>query len=339
MRRTLRQVGIMIAVLVVAAFVMFLINQTVALVALADRVHPFVGDAALWSLLALYAFCIGVPTFLLLRLPPPLRPPALQAGPEFDRFRERLAKRLRRNPHLAGRPLASPSLEEIEASLAVLDAEADRITRAAAKQVFLTTAISQNGSLDAVVVLAAQSKLVLEVARVYYQRPTLRDMTYLYGNVAATAFLTSELDDIDLTAQVQPILTSMLGSAAGAIPGLQTATSLVVNSVTTGAANAFLTLRVGVVTRQYCRAVVRPERRGVRRTAVLQATRMLGGIVSEGAGTVTSAVWGASRRGIGGAAAGLGLRVKSAGAAVADRVRPRRRDDPPPTNLDPQEEG
>ncbi len=324
MRRTLKQVGVLFAVLLVAAFVVFLINQTAALVTLAERVHPFAGDVALWSLIALYGFCILVPLFLLLRLPPPLKPPALQAGPEFDRFRERLAKRLRRNPHLSGRDMTAPSLEDIESALTQLDAKADELTRAAAKQVFLTTAVSQNGSLDAVVVLAAQSKLVLEIARVYYQRPTLRDMTYLYGNVAATAFLTSELEDVDLSEQIQPILASLLGSAAGAIPGLQTVTALLVNSVTTGAANAFLTLRVGVVTRQYCRAVARPERRGVRRTAVAQATRMLGGIVTEGAAQVSAAVWDASRRKIGGAAAGITGRVRGMGSAVVDRMRPRR---------------
>lgn len=47
--------------------------------------------------------------------------------------------------------------------------------------------------------------------------------------------------------QVQSIITAVLGSTAGAIPGLAPAATLFVKSVTTGAGNAFLTLRVGVI--------------------------------------------------------------------------------------------
>src|SRR5690606_39938236 len=89
-------------------------------------------------------------------------------------------------------------------------------TKAAASQVFLTTAISQNGSLDALLVLAAQSRLILQIARVYYQRPTVRDLTYLYSHVAAPALGAAELDDIDVSEQMQPVLPAVLGPSVAA---------------------------------------------------------------------------------------------------------------------------
>lgn len=328
MRSTLIRIALFVAAFVVVAFVVVLVNQTAQLVALADRAHPLLGDVVFWTLLAIYAFCVIVPTFLILRLPPPLVPPEDENSAEFDRHIERLLRRLRRNPLLAGRSLADRS--EIDEALTILDARADELIRASGSQVFLTTAVSQNGSLDGIIVLAAQSKLVYEIARVYWQRPTLRDMLYLYGNVGATAFVTGELEDIDLSEQVQPILSSVAGSAAGAIPGLQAASTLFVSSVMTGAANALLTMRVGIITKQYSRALAAPQRRAVRRTALVQATGMLGGVVMAGAKRVWDAIVRASGRRIGGAFTGAADSVRQAGESFADMFGfGRRKDDPP----------
>ena len=85
-------------------------------------------------------------------------------------------------------------------------------------------------------------------------------------------------DDLDLAEQVQPLVSGVLGSAAGAVPGLHAASALFVNSVVNGTANAFLTLRVGIIAKRYCGALVLPEPRAVRRFAVSQAAQMLGAI-------------------------------------------------------------
>lgn len=317
MRKTAARIAVLLGALGIAAFVVVLVNQTAQLVELAARMSPFLGSAVLWVLVTLYAFCVVVPLYLLFSLPKPLRAPGSESDPGFPAHIERLGARLRRNPHLSARALSSR--EEIEAGLVTLDGLANERTRQAAAQVFVTTAISQNGSLDTFLVLAAQSKLILEIARTYYQRPTLRDLVYLYSNVAATAFVAGELEDIDLTEQIQPILAAVFGSAAGAIPGFGAATGLFVNSVTTGSANAFLTLRVGVITRQYCRSVVLPSRRVIRRTALAEATQMLGGIALTGTRRVAAALGAATRSSIGGAVESFGDQIRTATSGVRDR--------------------
>ena len=318
MRRTLIRLALLASLLVVTGFVVVLVNQTAQLVALAARVNPFLGDALLWSLLALYAFCVLVPLYLIFSLPRPLRAPESESDPEFRGHLERLAKRLRSNRHLTNRDVATR--EQIDAAIAELDALADRRTQEAASQVFVTTAISQNGSLDTFLVLAAQSKLVLEIARTYYQRPTLRDLTYLYANVAGTAFVAGELEDVDLSAQVQPILAAVFGSATGAIPGFGAASTLFVNSVATGATNAFLTLRVGIIAKQYCRAVVLPQRRTIRRVALAEATRMLGAIAMAGTRRVAGAIGAATRNTVGGALGSMGEQMRSTAGDFWNRL-------------------
>jgi hypothetical protein len=315
MEKTLRNVLALLSVLLVVAFLVFLVNQTVQAVGLADRVHPTLGTAVLWTLLLLYAVCALVPCVLLLRLPRALKPPASEASPEFESHLRAMSLRLRGNPLLEGHPLSSR--QDIEAAIRTLDGRADEIIRGTGSQVFITTAVSQNGSLDGLMVLLAQTRMLWQIARVYYQRPTVRELASLYGNVASTALIASQLDDLDLAEQVQPLVSGVLGSAAGAVPGLHAASSLLVNSVVTGTANAFLTLRVGIIAKRYCGALVLPERRALRRLAVSQAAQMLGTIARDGARRVGGAFWAASKTRVGDAARGFGESVKQALRALA----------------------
>ena len=313
MRKRFAAILIPLALFVFAGAAIVVVNQAFQLIELADRFHPVAGDVTFWSIIALFGICLGVPLFMLLTLPRTLVPPDVAEGPAFDKHVRRLQKRLARNPHLTTAPT---DIAQMESALEELDRVADARTKAAASQIFMMTAISQNGSLDALLVLAAQSKLVLEVARVYYQRPTMRDLVYLYSNVAATAFIAAELEDIDLSEQIQPVMTAVLGSSVAAIPGMSAAAGLFVNSVTTGAGNAYLTLRVGIITRQYCRSLVQPERRTIRHMAAVQAARLLGGIAREGAATVASAVFARPRKYFSDILSTTGSRVSAIGESA-----------------------
>ena len=198
-------------------FVLFVINQTAQVVDLASRVTPVLGTILLFVLLAIYAAAILVPLVLFLRLPAPLRPPRTEDSPDFPRHLEALRKRLSANRLVSGHPLNGR--EEIEGALAFLDAEADKIMRAAASKVFITTGVSQSGRLDALLVLSALSHMVWEIAHLYYQRPTPRDLLYLYGNVGATVFLAGELQDVEVHEHIEPLLAAAFGSAVSTFPG------------------------------------------------------------------------------------------------------------------------
>lgn len=323
MRRAAPIVLLLLSLFFTVSFAVLLVNQTTQLVDLADRLHPLAGNVAFWGLLSLYAACLAVPAVLLLRLPRSLKVPSDDSGPEFDRHLNELRGRLRRNDHVSALPL--DTREDVEAALRVLDNRADRIIREAAGKVFITTAVSQNGSLDAVVVLAAQSQMTWKLARLYYQRPGLRELAYLYWNVAATALVTSGIEEVDLAGQLQPVMSSVLGSFASAVPGAQVASAVATNSIFNGSANAFLTLRIGLIAKHYCGALVRPDRRLAKRSAMAGAALMLGGVVIGGAKRVAGAFVAASTRSITGAAKGaargVGGMVKGAGTSVADLFR------------------
>jgi hypothetical protein len=335
MTAVVRRIVTLVAAFVALSFLVVLAGQTVQLAAFAERVHPVAGTVVFWGLLLAYVALIVAPLLLYLRLPRALIPPRADHGPEFDAHLAGLRARLARNPATSDLPLDTRA--DIEAALRVLDARAEEVVRAAGSRAFLLTAVSQNGALDSLIVLGLQSRLVLDVARVYSQRPSPREITWLYANVFTTAFIAGQIEEMDVAEIVQPVVSTALGSVASTvpaavIPGAQPAVNLFLNSVISGSANAFLTLRVGIVAQEQSRALVRPQRRTLRRLAITRATGMLGAIVTAGAKTVwttgfrapakkyAAALTGAVGGAIGGAVSGTTRMVKGVGGAVAGSV-------------------
>ena len=304
MGKYLKAVFLSASVVVLLLFVLFVVNQTVQVVDLATRVNPTFGTVVLWTLLSIYVIALIVPGLLFLSLPAPLRPPKAEDSPDFPRYLDALRKRLSVNRHVSGRPLTER--HEIEEALSFLNSEADKLINSAASKIFITTGISQSGRLDALLVLSAASQTVWQIAHLFYQRPTPREVVYLYANVGATVFLASELQDIEVHEHIEPILAATFGSAISTIPG----TALLMNSMLTAAGNAFLMLRVGAMAKRYCGSLCIGDRRSLRRAATAEAVRMFGAIVGKCTATITKAAWEVSKRKVGSTISEAGSRLK-----------------------------
>jgi hypothetical protein len=291
MKNTIKTLAMLGSGVVLLSFVVFVINQTAGVVQLAREINPVLGTATLWGLLISYGAMIGVPVVIVLRMPRPLVPPATESGPEFIDHLKRLGERLAINSKVQRSGIEPSDRRGIDEALRVLDDDANLIVKQMASTVFLTTAVSQSGRLDALLVLAAQSRMVWRIAHLYYQRPSVREILYLYGNVAATSFVAGELDDLELHQMIQPVVAGTVGAVGGAIPGFQVMTTIMVNSLLSGSANAFLTLRIGIIAKDYCGSLVAEPRTRVRRAATAEAARMLSGIVKESGKRVRDAVW------------------------------------------------
>lgn len=297
MKKALNRIALVSGIFLSAVFIVIVVNQTVAVVDLAGRVHPVLGDGVLYGLLLIYALVLLVPVYLWVQLPRSLHPPESESSPGFARHCAELRRRLVRNPLLRDFEGDLAGREGLEAAIALLDRQANDVIRNRAAVVFLATAVFQSGRLDALFVLGSQARLVWQIAHVYAQRPGLGDLARLYLNVAVAALLAMELEEMDIAAQIEPIVTNLLGSSVlGAVPGVGTTTTILTTSLLDGTANAYLTLRVGVIARKYCGALIRPDRRLVRRSAAAEAAGMLGGIVMRSGQKVSRAVWEAARR-------------------------------------------
>ncbi len=297
-------------------FVIFLVNQTVQVVHLCYSLHPVFGTVMKYLLLAIYAGLIVATLYYFSVLPRPLQVPADKDSENYRLFLLSLTDRLRRNKHLAQEtrdtlpPLKDPepNLETLEKAIEEaekeLDKKADKEVRTTAQAIFISTAVSQSGALDSIVVLVGQVKMIWRLARIYHQRPSLREITKLYGNVAASSIAARAVDDLDFAEIIEPVIRNF-GSVG--VLNLIPIISIVSNSLFCGTTNALLTLRTGIITRKYCSLFSHFEakqtykdekelKRHIKTSAIKESGKVLGSVVITPSQTVINMVLGGLKK-------------------------------------------
>jgi len=289
-----KKIIIVLDVMLTVCVVSVIIAGVTSLISLADRMHPVAGTIVFWAVCLAAGFFALYFAIAYARLPAALVPPEEDSGPKHDAYFQVLRIRLAANPRTRDLPLVTK--EEIEKAVGHLSAQADLVVRRTASTVFLSTALMQNGRLDGLIVLFTQIQMVGRIARIYVQRPSPRELVRLYANVAGTAFVASGLESLDLGEMVAPLAVSVVPALKGGIPGLSGISALLVKCVSTGAANAFLTLRVGEVARRYCELTSRCPAELIRKSATAAAVQHLGRIVRENGALVVKKIWASTGR-------------------------------------------
>ena len=284
-----RKIIVVLAVLITVCLLSLIIAGVTSLISLAERIHPVAGTIVFWGVCLAAGFFALYCVVAYARLPAALVRPEEESGPRYDAYLQALRVRLAVNPRMRGKPLVTE--EEIENAVGHLSAEADSIVRSTASTVFLSTALMQNGRLDGLIVLFTQIRMVGRIARIYVQRPSPRELVRLYANVAGTAFVASGLESLELGEMVAPLAVSVVPALKGGIPGLSGISALLVRCISNGAANAFLTLRVGEVARRYCELTSRCPPELIRKSATAAAVQHLGRIVRENGALIVRKIW------------------------------------------------
>ena len=293
----MKRIVVPVAILLILVFVLAVARETREIVVLAGAAHPLLGQSVLWVLLFVYAVCIAVPVVAFIRLPKRLVPPSAGDLAEHQVYVTELARRLRANRNLSNHDVTPSDQASVDRALQELAQLARQRTIEAATTIFVSTAVSQSGRLDGLMVLVTQSRLVWQVAHLYWQRPSFRDLMSLYTSVAAAAFVAQNVDDFDFSQLVEPLLAPVLAnSVVSAIPGFGPVANVIANSSIDGTVNAFLTLRVGCLTSAYCGSLTMPTSRSLRRTATAEAAGMLRAVARHGAERVALAIWDAAKR-------------------------------------------
>ena len=112
-----------------------------------------------------------------------------------------------------------------------------------AETVFISTAISQNGKLDAIAVITINLKLIKNLVLKCGFRPSYYSLGKLSVNVLSTAIIAESLEDMNFS----ELFPSTGINALAEIPLLKTVTG----SFAQGVGNALLSLRVGIIARNY----------------------------------------------------------------------------------------
>lgn len=284
----------------------------------ADRIHAGAGQPLFWLLVALFTALIVYPLILLLRLPKAMQPPQADSAAELAGYQAWLQRHLAQHPRPEVSALAAGG--DVAGALQLLGNDADALIRNTAGNVFVSTALIQNGRLDGLVLLSTQLRLVWQIAALHRLRPSPRQLWYLYANVGGTMLVASNLQELDFAEIAGPIVHSAAPSVIASVPGMQGIGNLLVNSMANGAANAFLTLRVGLIAKSYCAPRARPDRSAVRRSATLAALAMLSGITQEKGAQIAKGIWSGVTGSVTQAAASVAEGARRTGSAAGSKV-------------------
>jgi hypothetical protein len=184
---------------------------------------------------------------------PPFKLPALDDESARQKTYVRALKKLQKLEYMSAEDKASietalTTKKELEATTKAMyqgpmKKEMDAIIIFHAKTIMTTTALSQNGSLDMLAVIATNLKMISKLVKATGYRPSYVNLSKLAVNVTVTAMIAEGLEDIDISEW----MPSKLGETISDVPLLRGAT----NSMFQGLTNGLLALRIGIITRRF----------------------------------------------------------------------------------------
>ena len=240
---------------------------------------------------------------------------------EADRqaFARELERRLKKNPHVRAAGLRATDEHFLEKALDVLDARAGEEIRNSAKRVFLGTALSQNGRLDALIVFVSLARMVWRVSGIYNQRPTPAELWSVYSTVSSATFISFSIEALDIPRTITESKNELLPAvtpamAASSVPLMGPMMQQCTSAVIDGAANCLLAIRAGVVTRSAFRFAALGREEARQQACVREAGTMLAEISRETVGAIVEAF----RKQLVNLPASMGQKISETVGTVAD---------------------
>lgn len=241
-------------------------------------IDPTYVPVVFWSLTVLGLGLLSYAGLSLFVFPKPLIIPQDPTEEQIQEYRCAYVERLQRNPFLKTQQAPCKTEQEIKDGIAALETEANRLIEETSKRVFIGTATAQNGRLDTLIVFALITHLIYKITKLYAQRPHMSDLATLYKNVAATAFFAGAIEDIVVEEYTQQIVGPLVAtSVMGSVPGAQSVASVVTSSILDGSMNSLLTMRCGIIARDYMSIYTDDDllsKKEIRRSATREAAAM-----------------------------------------------------------------
>ena len=213
---------------------------------------------------------------------------------ERQAFARELARRLKKNPHVRAAGIRATDEHFLEKALDVLDARAGEEIRNNAKRVFLGTALSQNGRLDALIMFVSLARMIWRVSGIYNQRPTPAELWSVYSTVSSATFISFSIEALDIPRTITESMNELLPAvtpvmAASSVPLMGPMMQQCTSAVIDGAANCLLAIRAGVVTRSAFRFAALGREEARQQACVREAGTMLAEISRETVGAIVDA--------------------------------------------------
>ncbi len=228
-----------------------------------NAVHPYLAYGFIVLAAGVLVYFVGIPVYRIIRIPKAPRPLTSE-----DNLEKELAKRfelLEKNPFLLSIEYDMASVprtkEGYERVMRVLRKESARIRNKYVNGLFYSSAISQNGFIDAILILSSSVNLVKDTFVLYNGRVSNRDLLTIgrqvyysmaIGGSETVEYATGEIFSKLSTQGMKsiPFFDKILGSLAD------------------GFVNAALLTRVALITDNYCSKLIVESEKDLRPSPV-----------------------------------------------------------------------
>ncbi len=300
--------------ILIGSFLVFLHSCIVSLSGFVAQLSPVLAPWIYWLLLLAVGGMLGRMVVVAFLRPKPMLVYAEPTDADMVTFKAELVRRLKKNRHLRDAEIVINDENDIDGALIYLRELADQEIKSTARRVFITTGISQNGRLDSLVVFFLVTRLVWRLIKLYNQRPQYRELTNLYANIAITSFVAGSIEEFGVDEYVHELMGPLIGgSAIGTVPGAQAIAGTITASILDGTTNCLMTLRCGIVARDYLS--LKLDAKNMRRSATAEASRIFMSMSSETVVFVTKAL---AKGAADVVRTGSSRAVKSVGGAIAN---------------------
>ena len=223
------------------------VKECISLYSYLHSIHPYLGYAGLAVFAFIFIYFVIIPIAKILRIRSYYGPVTDQA-----KIKDLIKKRIdnfKNNPYLIEQQFDFSDIQYTEESykkiIKVLNKRADKLRDAHVSQVFYSTAVAQNGFLDALFILSGSINHVKALFILYNGRVSNRDLWVIAKNV----YLSMAIGGSEGTEYATDEMFSKFASdSLKSIPFLDK----IITSVADGMVNAILLTRISYITENYC---------------------------------------------------------------------------------------
>ncbi len=203
---------------------------------------------AVITLLGLFVFYFAViPIFQIIILPADFGP--TKEISETEKLREKRIKKFKGNKFLKESNFDFTSIDSFfqiyNRIITTLKPQSERIRKKYINQVFYSTAISQNGFLDAILIFSSAVNMVKEIFLLYHGRVTSREL-FIIAKKVYYSVLIGGSEGIEYA--TEELFAKLATDSVKSIPFLDK----IFSSLADGYINAVLLTRISLITENYC---------------------------------------------------------------------------------------
>lgn len=225
----------------------FIAKELMLLYVWSKTVHPLFSYFIFFAILSFFFYFIFLPIIKIYNLPR-FKGPAKNKSNEDNLISDRLEK-FSKNKFLINSnynfSTISVDKEGYEKIITAFKKESEQIKKKYVSQLLISSSVSQNGFLDAILILSASLNLIKEIFKLYDGRVSNRNILIIIKKIYfSVAIGGSELVEI----ASEEVLTKLSAGLIKNIPFL----NIVAGSLADGFVNAFMLTRIFYITENYC---------------------------------------------------------------------------------------